>query len=45
MYACISHTNGKALMIVSVDDVEKADKIIASTSEGEVNPKELYRHL
>ena len=45
MYACISHTNGKALMIVSVDDVEKADKIIASTSAGEVNPKELYRHL
>lgn len=43
MYACIGHTTGKALMIVSVDDPEIADNIISKTSSGEVNPKEIYR--
>lgn len=45
MYACISHAEGKALMILSVDDPEKADKLIASTDAGKVNPSEIYRHI
>ncbi len=44
MYACISHTEGKALMIVSVDNPEKAEKIIAST-KAEVDASEIYRHI
>ena len=43
MYACIGHTTGKALMIVSVDDPEIAESIIKNTASGEVNPKEIYR--
>ena len=45
MYACISHAAGKALMIVSVDDPEKAQELIASTDAGKVNPSEIYRHI
>ena len=45
MYACISHAEGKALMIVSVDNPEAADKIIASTHICEVDPSEIYRHI
>lgn len=43
MYACIGHTPGKALMIVSVDDPEIAENLIARTASGEVNPREIYR--
>ena len=45
MYACIGHTTGKALMIVSVDDPQKAEALIASTDTGKVNPGEIYRNL
>jgi hypothetical protein len=45
MYACISHAEGNALMILSVDDPEKADKLITSTDAGKVNPSEIYRHI
>lgn len=45
MYACISHAVGKALMIVSVDEPEKAQELIASTDAGKVNPSEIYRHI
>ncbi len=45
MYACISHEKGKALMILSVDDPEKADALIAATDAGKVNPSEIYRHI
>jgi hypothetical protein len=45
MYACISHADGKALMIVSVDDPENAQELIASTDAGKVNPSEIYRHI
>ena len=45
MYACISHEKGKALMIVSVDQPEKAQELIASTDAGKVNPSEIYRHI
>ena len=43
MYACIGHTPGKALMILSVDDPEIADTMLAETDNGSVNPKEIYR--
>lgn len=43
MYACIGHTSGKALMIVSVDDPDTAEALIAKTPSGEVSPKEIYR--
>lgn len=43
MYACIGHTPGKALMILSVDDPEIADNMISSGSSSFVNPKEIYR--
>lgn len=45
MYACISHEKGKALMIISVDQPEKAQELIASTDAGKVNPSEIYRHI
>lgn len=43
MYACIGHSTGKALMIVSVDEPEIADKLIAKTPSGKVDPREIYR--
>ncbi len=43
MYACISNANGKALMIVSVDDPQSAEEIIKKTAVGAVNPGEIYR--
>ena len=45
MYACISHEKGKALMIVSVEEPEKADMLISSTDAGKVNPSDIYRHI
>ncbi len=45
MYACISRHDGKALMIFSVDDPQKAEELIASTSAGDISPDEIYRHL
>ena len=43
MYACIGHTTGKALMIVSVDDPEIAESLISKNTSCEVSPKEIYR--
>lgn len=43
MYACVGHTTGKALMILSVDDPEIADSMISAEGSGAVNPKEIYR--
>ena len=43
MYACISRHEGKALMIFSVEDVAGAEALIAATSAGQVDPKEIYR--
>ena len=43
MYACIGHTTGKALMIVSVDDPDIADTLISNTPSNNVNPKDIYR--
>ena len=43
MYACISRHAEKALMIFSVEDVAGAEALIAGTSAGQVDPKEIYR--
>ena len=43
MYACIGRHEGKALMIFSVEDVVGAEALIAGTSAGQVDPKEIYR--
>ncbi len=43
MYACISHEKGKALMILSVEDVEAAEKLISTTQAGSVSPSAIYR--
>ena len=43
MYACISKHEGKALVIFSVDDVTEAEKLIAGTTAGKVNPGDIYR--
>ncbi len=43
MYACISRHEGKALMIFSVEDVAEAEALIAGTSAGEVDPRDIYR--
>lgn len=43
MYACVSSHDGKALMIFSVENAAEAEKIIASTDAGKVNPSDIYR--
>ena len=45
MYACIGHTKGKALMIVSVDDPHKAEELVLNTKYGQVNPSDIYRNI
>ena len=42
MYACVSHKKGKALMILSVTDLEKAEEIVSSNKD-DVAPTEIYR--
>ncbi len=43
MYACVSHESGKALMILSVDETEKAQQLLGSTDAAKVDPKAIYR--
>lgn len=43
MYACISRIDGKALMIISVDDLAAAEKRLGSVSSGSISPSEIYR--
>ena len=43
MYACVSHQKGKALMILSVNDLEKAQSLISKNSENNVSPNSIYR--
>ena len=42
MYACVSHKKGKALMILSVSDIKKAEEIVSSNKD-DVAPTEIYR--
>ena len=43
MYACLSRSAEKALMIVSVDDPAAADRLLVGTEEGRVSPEEIFR--
>ena len=43
MYASLSHDKGKAIMILRVDDVEKANKLIVDNVKDFVNPSKIYR--
>ncbi len=43
MYASMSHEKGKAIMILSVDDLDKAEEIIKSSSASVAEPSEIYR--
>ena len=42
MYACMSKERGKAIMILSIDDVEKGEQIILSKGKN-VSPASIYR--
>ncbi|MBR2377037.1 MAG: ACT domain-containing protein [Clostridia bacterium] len=43
MYACISHEKGKAIMVLRVDDVNGANKLIHDNVKDIVDPSEIYR--
>ncbi|MBS5730331.1 MAG: ACT domain-containing protein [Clostridium sp.] len=43
MYACVSREQGKAIMVLSVADPAKADKLIRNTASGNVDPTLIYR--
>ncbi len=43
MYACTSHKKGKALMILSVSDLQKAEEIVKSSGQDYIDPTEIYR--
>ncbi len=43
MYACTSHKKGKALMILSVSDLEKAEEIVKQSGQDLDDPTEIYR--
>lgn len=43
MYACVSREDGKAIMVVSVENPEKADELIRNTESGNVDPALIYR--
>lgn len=43
MYACVSHEKGKAIMIFSTNDNEKADKLLSDGGNKSVKPSSIYR--
>lgn len=43
MYACVSREQGKAIMVLSVEDPAKADELIRNTDSGRVDPTLIYR--
>ncbi len=43
MYACMSHKKGKALMILAVSDVEKAEQIVKLGEANMEEPSSIYR--
>lgn len=43
MYACMSHKKGKALMVLSVSDLKKAEEIVKLNNGGLEDPSEIYR--
>ena len=43
MYACMSHKEGKALMILAVSDIEKAEEIVKNGKGDMEEPSDIYR--
>ena len=43
MYASTSHEKGKAIMILSVDEVKKAEEILSVNELNAVKPSDIYR--
>ena len=43
MYACIGRVNGKALMVMRVENTEETEKILAENGLTEANPGDIYR--
>ena len=44
MYAFCTRTHGKAMMVLTVDDSVKAQKVLAEKGYGDVDPKEFFKH-
>ena len=43
MYACIGRVNGKALMVLRVEDIEKTEKILSENGLTALRPEDVYR--
>ncbi len=43
MYACIGRVNGKALMVMRVEDIEKTEDILAANGLADARPEDVYR--
>ncbi len=43
MYACVGRVSGKALMVVRVDDLSRAETLLHQNGYGDINPAEIYR--
>ena len=43
MYALVSHQKGKAIMILSVNDPNFADRILSESNECSIDPSSIYR--
>lgn len=43
MYACIGRVHGKALMVMRVDDLPRAERLLAEQGFGDLRPEDVYR--
>ena len=43
MYACTGRVGGKALVVMRVDDIEKAESILSAGGFAAENPEDIYR--
>jgi len=43
MYAGIGRVNGKALMVMRVEDIEKTEKLLAENGLADARPEDVYR--
>ena len=43
MYACIGRVNGKALMVMRVEDIEKTERIFSEHNLSDIRPEDVYR--
>ena len=43
MYACVGRVSGKALMVLRVDDRDRAEQLLHQSGFGDVRPDDIYR--